>query len=461
MSSSTKPPTTTSSSTSKKEAKKRTPKQMATECKKWVAAELATIAPERRRPPASGSPYDPQDVAAAKRTIDHTFRVGCKASVVVFRDGRCAAIKKIDTGPVVDQAVAAQLREKGIDPDRHRVLQCIVKKYEAPADPIPPEYLPFLRAIAPAVTDGAHMFVLSDMPLLRADGRHPWPMVYRTQAERDAIVTPPPSPAARYIPVYNSFSMDGYLDIAVPTYDDLAVAARTRFRRPVAPASKPWAERKPVALFRGSSTGCGTTARTNPRLALAELSAAGTVAGLDAGITAFGKAPRFDPETGVGWIRSERATQASYVPPGDAQLYKYNVHVEGNVAAFRLANMMRAGCLQLIVDSPYRLWYERLMTVGRLFDHDDPPRRKKAAAVDTTGWHAIAIRRDLSDIGPTLKWCMAHDAECEAIAARGAAFAWSIASLGGFTPHTPDQGAAAPGPRQNASKKSAAVQRVL
>jgi hypothetical protein len=152
------------------------------------------------------------------------------------------------------------------------------------------------------------MFILSDMPLLRADGRHPWPMLYRTSTERDAVISPPPSPEARYIPVYNSFAMDGYLDIAIPTYDDLAAASprhgRGRGTRAVA-ETIPWSARMPVALFRGSSTGCGTSASTNPRVALSELSAKRTVAGLNAGITAFGKAPRFDPEAGLGFERPE------------------------------------------------------------------------------------------------------------------------------------------------------------
>ena len=279
-----------------------------------------------------------------------------------------------------------------------------------------------------------HLFVLSDMPLLRADGRHPWPMVYRTKAERDAVISavPDAAPGHRYIPVYNSFTMAGYLDIGIPTYDDLAAAKAANHNQQQ--QQLPWAQRRPVALFRGSSTGCGTSSSTNPRVALAALSASGTVQGLDAGLTAFGKGARFDPETGLGWIRLDeniRRAPAPFVPPREAQQYKYNVHVEGNVAAFRLAGMMRSGCLQIIVDGPYRLWYERLLRVGRPLRSRSRSRptssSSRSSANGTRQWHAIGVRRDLSDLDATLRWCREHDAECEAIARRGAELAWSLA----------------------------------
>lgn len=390
----------------------------------WTRANLRSIEPDRKEKPIKGSLYDPQSFAATKRTIEHIYRVGCKCSLVFFKNGDFT-VKRIDAGTVTDPAISAQLVQKGLDPSKKRVLQCIVKDYEIPKDPIPPEYIPLIKAASSHdLVDGIRVFVLTDMPLLRADGCHPWPMVYETNAERKVQISQIPSSRARYLPVYNSFTMEGYLDIAIPTYDDLSASYSMKKHGRRHDVGH-WNDRKPIGFFRGSSTGCGRTVATNPRLALATMAKQDKIDGLNAGLTAIGKSPRFDREIGLGWIDTS-LSKVPFVPPRTAQTFKYTIHVEGNVAAFRLADMMRAGCLQLIVEGPYRLWYEPLLIVGRPLE----------STADIDKWHYIRIRRDLSDLDATLKWCRSHDRECREIAERGCNLAWTFGTWKSIVGHT-------------------------
>lgn len=336
--------------------------------------------------------FDPRSLSAARRTIDLAFRVGCKCSLVAIQSGKLAGTCKVDVLTVSDPVVAAQLRSAGINPDKHRVLQCIVKAYARPLSALPHEYIPLLAAAAAlgGVRDGLYAFILSDLPLLRADGRHPWPMVLPAQV-RNEVIAPPPSPRARYLPVFNTFAMEGCLDIAIPTYDDIEAATS---ERPTA-SGLAWDRRKSVAVFRGSSTGCGTHGGTNPRLAITAMQG---VSGLDAGVVALGKAMRFDPESGLGQPRLPTGGLKRFMKPADVARHKYVVHIEGNVAAYRLAGMLRLGCLQIIVNGPYRLWYSPKVLPG---------------------FNAVCVKRDLSDLAAMIMWCRRHDRECHIMATRG------------------------------------------
>lgn len=336
--------------------------------------------------------FDPRSLSAARRTIDLAFRVGCKCSLVAIQGGKLAGMCKVDVLTVSDPVVASQLRAKGINPNNHRILQCIVKAYTKPASALPPPFVPLLAAAAAlgGVCDGLYVFVLSDLPLLRADGRHPWPMVLPAK-KRDEVIAPPPSPRTRYLPVFNTFTMEGCLDIAIPTYDDLEASES---HAAVAPGLA-WDLRKSVAVFRGTSTGCGTHVRTNPRLAISELRG---VPGLDAGVVTLGKAMRFDPERGLGQPSLVPGGIKRFMKPSDVAKHKYVVHIEGNVAAYRLAGMLRLGCLQMIVQGPYRLWYSPMVLPGI---------------------NAVCVKRDLSDLAAMIMWCRRHDRECRDMAAQG------------------------------------------
>ena len=81
--------------------------------------------------------------------------------------------------------------------------------------------------------------------------------------------------------------------------------------------------------------------------------------------------------------------------PEEQATYKYIVHIDGHVSAFRLSLELRMGSLILIVDSIYNMWYKNLLKPYV---------------------HYVPVKKDLSDIIEKVKWCKANDKKCEEIA---------------------------------------------
>ena len=82
--------------------------------------------------------------------------------------------------------------------------------------------------------------------------------------------------------------------------------------------------------------------------------------------------------------------------------YKYILHVDGNVVAYRLLKSMLTNSIILRVKSDFIHWCD-----GEL----------------KPGIHYVEIKKDLSDLREKLDWCKNHDVECKQIADAGYAFA--------------------------------------
>ena len=159
-----------------------------------------------------------------------------------------------------------------------------------------------------------------------------------------------------------------------------------------------WKNKKAMAVWRGSSTGSGTTPQTNTRVKLVHLATEEQLCGnlcIDAEITKWNNRPRK--------LETERCIQ---VPQWDAirgkrltwnqmKRYKYRIHIAGHGAAYRLGAELGSGCTLLIVDSPYKLW----------FQHHLKP-----------GVHYVAVQADLSDLVEKIKWLQQNDTEAFCIA---------------------------------------------
>ncbi|KAL7843874.1 hypothetical protein SRHO_G00224130 [Serrasalmus rhombeus] len=116
---------------------------------------------------------------------------------------------------------------------------------------------------------------------------------------------------------------------------------------------------------------------------------------LDAGITAF----FFFRE------REKDLGKAPLVGFFDFFKHKYQVNVDGTVAAYRFPYLMLGNSLVLKQDSPY---YEHFYT------HLRP------------GQHYVPVKRTLSDLIQKIKWAKENDAEAEAIAKAGQAVARDV-----------------------------------
>jgi hypothetical protein len=203
-----------------------------------------------------------------------------------------------------------------------------------------------------------------------------------------------------------------YLDIPIPTPDDIARVmkiyvpdlCKPRYQELWSGEETPlpdWNQRKSIAVFRGSSTGWGLNIKTNPRLKIANLSIRNSHL-LDAGISRF--AQRFKKVYNERYIKindTRGLKKSNYLSYVEQANYKYQVYIEGNVAAFRLGAMFGSGSLVLKVKSDYRLWFEPLLQENK---------------------HYIAVNSDLSNLLDVISWCQNNDNICKQIATNGKNF---------------------------------------
>ncbi|QTE18683.1 tyrosine kinase [Tiger frog virus] len=261
-------------------------------------------------------------------------------------------------------------------------------------------------------------FILNvrDYPLLRRDCTRPYPQVYGKGRRL-------PEPWARggpHVPVVSMCSGPTYADIAVPTYECIAHAytssgrtlpAGGRFvKTPSADSLPAWKDRKALAVFRGSSTGAGTSTEDNQRLRALQISMSRPDLA-DVGITKWNLRPRkTERYDGYRIIepwqfgrKSPYPAAAKPMTPEQIAGYKYVLCLWGHAPAFRLARDLSLGSVVLLPSRPpgqegLDMWHSSVLKPWT---------------------HYIPVRGDLSDLEKRIEWCRDNDAECEKIAAAG------------------------------------------
>ena len=217
----------------------------------------------------------------------------------------------------------------------------------------------------------------------------------------------------QYSPILSMVTTKNHADIPIPTGDDWARISSQEGKFFTGCKEYPsidnfsieWKNRKPTAIFRGASTGCGVTVDTNIRLKLASISVntPPDIQGplLDAGISKWQLRPRK--------LKGEKYLKTIDVPalnkmginivPSMTYIkqaeYKYLVNVDGHVSAFRLSIEMSMGCCILLADSKYKLWFRDMLKPMI---------------------HYVPVKEDLSDLVDQIKWCRNNDKKCEKIA---------------------------------------------
>lgn len=244
-----------------------------------------------------------------------------------------------------------------------------------------------------------------DFPLIRQTRTEPYEHIYGS--ENYPLIN---HRYETYVPILSMVTTDVNADIPIPTAEDWARVGSQELGKYFSPDcrnynydfSMEWERRLPTAVFRGASTGCGVTMDTNPRLMVSYLSTISPIENgfrlLDAGITKWNLRPRKH-------ISSEylKLINTSVLPfklvqpltPSQQAQYKYVVHVDGHVSAFRLSLELSSGSVLLIAESKYRLWFRKQL--------------KEYV-------HYVPVKADLSNLFDQIRWCRAHDAECKIIA---------------------------------------------
>jgi len=253
-----------------------------------------------------------------------------------------------------------------------------------------------------------------DQNLIRADNTDPFFHVVNPPRTTN-IKFEQPFSSADFMNICPVLSFGGhvdYLDIMIPSTDDISRVmklyspdkCKPLYRDLWAGEETPlpdWNNRIPKAVFRGTTTGWGLNVRTNPRMKISSLSLKYPDL-IDAGITRFSN--RFKKVYNERYIKMnddrplKKSNFLSYVEQAG---YKYQVVIEGNIAAFRMGAAFGSGSLVLIVKSDYKLWFEPLLREN---------------------YHYISVESDLSNLLGVISWCQQNDAICQQIALNGKKF---------------------------------------
>lgn len=234
-----------------------------------------------------------------------------------------------------------------------------------------------------------------DNPLLRRDDCEAYDAIY---GEKEPLLS---HNYDSYLPVLSMCTGDKFADIPIPTWEDW-----NRTSTLMTDPTVNWNDRLSTALFRGSSTGYGVSKETNVRLKVLEIMQTqpmidGEPPLLDAGITKWNCRPRIQNGQVVNFSPKDISRPCPFMTRAEQMKFKYILHVQGHVCAFRLASDLSLGSVVLFVPSSTHLWFTPLLVPYV---------------------HYVPVKPDLSDLLSQIEWCRAHDKECQEIAQNATQF---------------------------------------
>lgn len=211
---------------------------------------------------------------------------------------------------------------------------------------------------------------------------------------------------SKYTPILSTSKTDDFADVLIPTHDDWCRAVYQEtgytidFQNRTYPRINPiqWHNKIAKVVFRGTTTGAGTTPETNKRLRMWEL-----VQNLpkheadlfNVGFVKWNIRPRKNENSPYfDIIKRSNYPIVPFMSTQEQSAYKYILNVEGHVAAFRLGYEMSFGSIILLVESEWKVW----------FSHMIHP------------WiHYVPVKADMSDLVEMVMWCEANQDRCQTI----------------------------------------------
>lgn len=236
-----------------------------------------------------------------------------------------------------------------------------------------------------------------DFPLITRDGTAAYNHLYGSKLHvKDGVPD-------KFLPVLSGSGNSRFADVIVPTYEDWARAVyqstgktfpNGRSTYPDIPY-KPLGKKISRAVFRGSSTGSGTDVFTNQRLRACQLSVERPDL-VDAKITKWNTRPRKHESSDAFKILDiVNEWTGKPLTPAQQSEYKYILNVQGHVAAYRLSYELSFGSVVLMVESEWKMWFQRLIHPYI---------------------HYVPVKADMSDLFSVIEWCEANPDECQTIA---------------------------------------------
>ena len=301
-------------------------------------------------------------------------------------------LKKLPSNKLITGEQRDKIRRLTKNPVR--IMQCIVKPIKgSESESDMNEYYELIKDLT--LPQGVFILNLTDAVILRRNNYEPFPMVTGDKK------MPLNFCHIHHLPIMSLSGEKKYSDIPFPNYDDvfIVMGKDMKFEDNIVN----WDDKKiNKAVFRGGPSGCGYTTKTNQRLKLVSIESPL----LDAKVVGKGEtidsnSIKFDPVHGLGMLNTGMKP-GNFMKMSEQSNYKYIVHVDGNVNAYRLLTTMMTGSLILRVDSPYVSWVDHLMQPGK---------------------HYIMVKSDLSDLVKIIKWCEKHPERAREIAEAGYQFA--------------------------------------
>ena len=240
-----------------------------------------------------------------------------------------------------------------------------------------------------------------DFPILKKDLTEPYDHLFKN----DAVKIEKEYQYKKFCPIFSQSITDKFADLLIPTSDDWRMSS-SKYFTPKCPSSynkksfeqinTDWKTKTKMCVFRGSATGCGMNIENNMRLKAAQLSYENPKI-LNVGITDFKERPKKYENGPVQIINPDdfRFEKADPLTREEQSNYKYILHIDGYVNAFRLSSELRMRSAILIVESDYKMWYSHLLVPYQ---------------------HYIPVKKDLSDLIEIIHWCIKNDKKCMEIA---------------------------------------------
>jgi hypothetical protein len=316
----------------------------------------------------------------------------------------------------IKETLAKEIADKGITDlniETARLMGCIVKP-RSTQDTVAKEWLVFLQTLY--LPNGVFILGLTDAVILRQDLKDPFP---------GAPAELPHKYKGYYLPILAYSGHGKYDDVPIPNFDDIFevkrladgnVDVKGTFGGPLV---NKWSEKMDKVVFRGGTTGCGTTAKTNQRIEVCSKEFQDSLRNkgmLDAGITTVTKNYKIDIERGLSRVDPASVIMKEPIPMGQQSRYKYILHIDGNVHAYRLLKSMLLGSCILRVKSDYYGWAESRLYQG--FDINDTSLNPNSMYT-----HIVVnpnTERPLYEqLDEVLEWCKNHEDICERFAKNG------------------------------------------
>jgi hypothetical protein len=233
-----------------------------------------------------------------------------------------------------------------------------------------------------------------DYPLLMKDGTETYTSIW---GEGQKLVS---HSYDKYVPILSMSTTDKHADVLMPTWEDWASTQNVVFPGSCKDYNTvfdvPWSSKKDIAVFRGTTTGEGTTTKDNMRIKVSEMDKNNSEY-INAGITKWNVRPRKKKDSkylDTIHIKDMSFGLKQFMSPYEQSKYKYIIHIQGHVEAFRLEQELSMGSVILKVDTPWKTWYT--------------PMLKEYV-------HYVPIKSDLSNLIDQIKWCRNNDAKCKEI----------------------------------------------